>query len=145
MNEGHQPPGETSGSPRRPPQRLAGPLLAFDLADEVTRLRAEETWQHGGRNAKTLVKEPDFRIVLIALRRGGRLDEHRAPARISIQTLAGRLRLRVAERTLELPTGQLVTLERDVAHAVDAVEESAFLLTIAWTGEHGGERHFTDE
>jgi len=34
------------------------------------------------------------------------------------------------------PIGRLVSLERDVPHMVEALEESAFLLTIAWRGRH---------
>lgn len=130
------PPGETTGTGERPPQRLAGSLLAFDLAREVALLHEEGAWQQGDRNAKTLVKEPDFRIVLVALRAGARMDEHRAAGRISIQTLVGQLRLQAPGHTVDLPVGRLVSLERDLPHTVEAREESAFLLTIAWPSEH---------
>ena len=130
------PPGETTGTSERPPQRLAGPLLAFDLTHEVAQLHEQAAWQHSGRNAKTLVKEPDFRIVLIALRTGEQMEEHRAAGRVSVQTLAGHVRLHTAGANVDLPVGRLVSLERDVPHTVAALEESAFLLTIAWQGEH---------
>ncbi len=130
------PPGETTGTSERAPQRLAAPVLAFDLAHEVARLHEQAVWQQGDRNAKTLVKEPDFRLVLIALRAGARMEEHRAAGRISVQTLAGHLRLHTAGTNVDLPVGRLVSLERDVPHDVEAVEESAFLLTIAWQGAH---------
>jgi len=132
------PPGETTGTGERPPQRLAGSLLAFDLAREVALLREEGAWQQGDRNTKTLVKEPDFRIVVVALRAGVRMEQHRAAGRISIQTLVGQLRLQAPGHTVDLPVGRLVSLERNVAHTVEAREESAFLLTIAWPGEQGG-------
>ncbi len=112
--------------------QVAHALLTFDLDAELERLHAEEGWQQGTRNAKTLVKEPDLRIVLIALRQGGRMEEHRAPGRLSIQTLTGRLRLQVREQTIDLPAGHVLVLDPDVAHDVEALEESAFLLTIAW-------------
>jgi quercetin dioxygenase-like cupin family protein len=131
------PPGETTGTSERPPQRLASPVLAFDLAEEVARLLPEGVgWRQGDRNAKTLVKEADFRVVLIALRAGGRIEEHRAAGRISVQTLVGHVRLHTAGTNVDLPAGRLVSVERDVPHAVEALEESAFLLTIAWQGEH---------
>jgi quercetin dioxygenase-like cupin family protein len=84
------------------------------------------------------VKEPDFRIVLIALRAGARLDEHRAAGRIIIQTLAGHVQLQTSGAIVELPVGRLVSLERDVPHTVEAVAESALLITIAWAGTHDG-------
>jgi len=64
------PPGETTGTGERPPQRMTAPVLAFDLAHEVARLHEQTAWRQGDRNAKTLVKEADFRVVLIALRAG---------------------------------------------------------------------------
>jgi quercetin dioxygenase-like cupin family protein len=103
---------------------------------EVAQLHQEAAWLHGGRNAKTLVKEPDFRIVLVALRAGGRLEEHRAAGRISVQTLTGHVRLHAAGIEVDLPAGRPVSLEHEVPHAVEALEESAFLLTIAWRGKH---------
>jgi quercetin dioxygenase-like cupin family protein len=130
------PPGETTGTSERAPQRMAAPVLTFDLAHEMARLHTEQAWRQGDRNAKTLVKEPDFRIVLIVLRAGARMDRHQAAGRISVQTLAGQVRLHLPGEIVDLPAGRLVSLERDVPHDVEAVEESAFLLTIAWQGAH---------
>jgi len=126
------PAGQTHGSPERPMHQVARSRLTFDLGAELGRLRAEESWQQGTRNAKTLVKEPDIRLVLIVMRQGGRMEEHRAPGRISIQTLTGWLRLHVPGETIDLAVGQILVLDPDVAHDVEALEESAFLLTIAW-------------
>jgi quercetin dioxygenase-like cupin family protein len=126
------PAGQTHGSPERPMHQVAHSRLTFDLGAELERLRAEESWLQGTRNAKTLVKEPDFRLVLISLRRDGRMEEHRAPGRISIQTLTGRLRLYVQGETIDLTVGQVLVLDPGVTHDVEALEESAFLLTIAW-------------
>jgi len=126
------PAGQTHGNPERPMHQVARALLTFDLFGEVERIHTEESWRQSMRNAKTLVKEPDLRIVLIVMRQGGRMEEHRAPGRISIQTLTGRLRLQVLDQTIELPAGHVLALDPDVAHDVEALDESAFLLTIAW-------------
>jgi quercetin dioxygenase-like cupin family protein len=124
--------GQTSGTVERPAQSLTGTVLAFDLATEVAQLRAERGYREGERNAKTLVKAPDSRIVLTALRAGARVQEHHAAGRVAIQTISGRLRLQVLGQTLDLPAGHLLALEPDVSHDVEALEESAFLLTLAW-------------
>jgi quercetin dioxygenase-like cupin family protein len=126
------PAGQTHGSPERPTHQMARSLLTFDLGAEVERLQTEESWKQGTRNAKTLVKELDLRIVVIVMRPGGRMAEHRAPGRISIQTLTGRLRLCALDQTINLGVGEVLVLDPDVAHDVEALEESAFLLTIAW-------------
>jgi quercetin dioxygenase-like cupin family protein/iron-sulfur cluster repair protein YtfE (RIC family) len=124
--------GTTTGSSERPAQRLAAPLLAFDLPAEIARLQQESAWVEGERNGKTLVKEPDFRIVLTAMKSGTRLAEHEADARISIQVLSGQLAVSVQNATTELAEGHLLALERNIPHDVVALKDSAFLLTLAW-------------
>jgi len=56
-----------------------------------------------------------------------------AGRRISIQTVAD-IQLRAQGRTFDLPTGSLLALDQGLSHDVEALEESAFLLTIAWPG-----------
>jgi quercetin dioxygenase-like cupin family protein len=115
----------------RPPGPLEDPILSFDLGAEIERLRGEDAWQ-GGRNSKTLVKHSDFRVVLTVLKRNARLHEHKAAGRISVQTVVGHIRMHVQDRVIDLPAGHLLALERTLPHDVEAVEDSAFLLTIAW-------------
>ena len=91
---------------------LTAPLMDFDLEKEVEQLHEEEAWLQTGRNSKTLVKQPDFRIVLIALQKGGHLEEHSADARISIYTLAGHVEIQLPEQRVDLPVGHLLVLDR---------------------------------
>jgi len=46
---------------------LTAPLMSFNLAREIEQLHQEEAWPRKGWNSKTLVMQPDVRIVLIAL------------------------------------------------------------------------------
>lgn len=110
---------------------LTAPLLTLDLNREIEQLKSEGRWQ-SGHTAKTLAKYPDFRVVLIVMKTGGRLEKHRTEGRISVQALDGRIRFSTAERSVELVPGQMVTLEHDIPHDVEGVVDSAFLLTIAW-------------
>jgi len=111
---------------------LTAKLMDFNLAKEIAELHEEEAWLRTGRNSKTLVKQPDFRIVLIALQKGGHLEEHSADARISIYTLSGRVRLKLPAQTVDLPGSHLLVLDRALEHDLEALEESAILLTISW-------------
>jgi quercetin dioxygenase-like cupin family protein len=111
---------------------LTAPLMDFNLAEETAQLHDEEAWLRTGRNSKTLVKQPDFRIVLIALQKGGHIEEHSADARISIYTLSGNVKLQLPEQTVDLPGGHLLVLDRALEHSLEALEESAILLTISW-------------
>lgn len=116
------------------PAPLAGSFLEFDLGREIQQLRHEHTWSTG-RKSRTLVKQSDFRVVLMALKAGTRVQEHKADGRISIQTVAGRISIRACQRTFVLPAGSLLALDRATVHDVEALEESAILLTIAWPEE----------
>ena len=110
---------------------LTAPLLMLDLTREIEKLRCEGRWQ-SGHTAKTLVKYSDFRVVLIVMKAGGRLDKHRTEGRISVQPLDGRIRFSTAERSVELAAGQMLILEHDIPHDVEGIVDSALLLTIAW-------------
>jgi quercetin dioxygenase-like cupin family protein len=112
---------------------LAEPLLEIDLERELQQLRQEDSWKREtGRSSKTLAKYPDFRIVLILMKGGTRMRQHRAEGRVSIQQLKGLARIHLVDRKVNLPAGQLLVLDCGVLHDVEALEESAVLLTISW-------------
>ncbi len=129
-------PRERSTGPQRTPEPTAGVFLEFDLNAQIEQLKSEPAWQNG-RNAKTMVKYPDFRSVLMVVKAMTRIEEHHADGRISVQTLAGHIRMRVAGNEFDLPVGHLLALDHEVRHDVEALEGSAFLLTIAWLGGGG--------
>ena len=114
--------------PHTPP--LASPFLEFDLAAEVARLHDELTWKTG-RNARTLMKYDDLRVVVTTLQAGMRIPEHKTEGRISVHMLSGHIRLNASGRTFDLRPGSLVALDQGSSHDIEALEESAFLLTIA--------------
>lgn len=117
---------------RRPhPQPMAATYLELALTSEIEQLHRAPEW-NTGRNAKTLIKYDDLRVVLLALRAQTRIPDHRTDGRISIQTVRGHLRIRADGRTFNLPMGGLLALDGGLVHDVEAVEDSALLLTIAW-------------
>lgn len=89
MNTSACHPGEGSKALNRLPQ-LAEPLLQFDLQKELQQLRKQASWQREtGRSSKTLAKYPDFRIILVLMKAGTQMNEHRAEGRVSIDHLPG--------------------------------------------------------
>jgi quercetin dioxygenase-like cupin family protein len=126
-------PGDGTKSLNRLPN-LAEPMLRFDLHQELEELRREDSWEREtGRSSKTLAKYPDFRIVLVLMKSGTHMNDHKADARISIQALRGKILLHVPnQKSVELSAGQLLALDCGMHHDVEALEESAFLLTVAW-------------
>ena len=112
---------------------LGDSLLQVLIPAEVRNLWQQDTWDmESGRSARTLVKYPDLRIMLISMKAGGRMKEHRTNARFAILTLAGHLRLHLPDASVEVPSGELLAVDRGVAHDVEAIRQSTFLLIIAW-------------
>ena len=125
---------------------LSGPVLQFDLGEEIDQQQKEDSWIHGiGRSSKTLVKHDDLRIVLISLKANTQMHEHRAAARISVQTLTGHVQLRVVGRTVDLPAGHLLALDQCLPHDVVALKDSSVLLTLSWPPESATEEHMSHE
>jgi quercetin dioxygenase-like cupin family protein len=112
---------------------LASSLLQVSLPEEIKQLHQQESCLRGtGRSSKTLVKYPDLRVVLISMKANTVMKEHTTDAKITILTVAGHIRLHLADATIELPVGNLLALDGAVAHDVEALKQSVFLLTIAW-------------
>jgi quercetin dioxygenase-like cupin family protein len=110
----------------------ASELPVVDVGVAGDRMRELAPWRVHGHAAATLVREDDLRIVLLELRRGARLQEHKTTARVSVHVLRGRVRLSAGERRVTLTAGQLVVLDPDIAHDVEADVDSALLVTLAW-------------
>lgn len=115
---------------RRHSQPLATPYLEFDLVREIEDLHGEPEWKMG-RNARTIVKYENLRVVLTALKAHVRIPEYRTEGRISIQTIRGQILVRAEGRTFNLPAGTLLALDQELRHEVEALQDSVFLLTIA--------------
>jgi quercetin dioxygenase-like cupin family protein len=106
----------------------------YDLMSEIKTFESRKPWQQG-LTSKLLLKSSDLRLMLIAMENGAKMQEHHSDGRISIQVLSGRIRVHVGGRVAQLASGHLLALDRSLKHDVEAFEDSAFLLTIAWPAE----------
>jgi len=106
-------------------------IHVFDLPAAIIALREEAAYAQNGRNGMTLVKNPEIRMLVEVLLAGVGLAEHRAPGPITVQVLEGRLRFEAGEEVIYLNAGEVLSLPAGEPHAVEAVHDAAFLLTIA--------------
>lgn len=113
---------------------LAAEVIRRNIRDELEKLKQAQSWQReSGRSSETLVKYDVFRIVLVRMKPKSYMSHHQAEGPISIHVIQGKIRVHLPEdRMEELKPGDLLTLDRCLEHDVEAVEESAFILTIAW-------------
>jgi quercetin dioxygenase-like cupin family protein len=88
-----------------------------------------------GRSAHTVYggQEHVLRQTLIALRAGTILAEHENPGEGTVQVLQGRVTLVAGENRWNGSPGDLMVVP-DSRHALEAVEDSVVLLTVAKRG-----------
>ncbi len=111
----------------------AGPVLRYDLSQEADLLAQGAQYARGEPNGKTLLKEPDLRVVLLTLQSGGRMMEHSASGPSSILVVRGRCQVKAGGSTYDLTAEQLLTIEPELPHEIAAEEDSVILLTIGRT------------
>lgn len=109
---------------------MTEPSFEISLEDEAEALRNRPEWL-SGIVRKKLIQYPDFEITLRRMKPNSRIPEHFNAGRICVQTVIGHIRMHADGKTFDLPRGQCLVLDRAVVHDVEAVEESAFLLTVA--------------
>jgi quercetin dioxygenase-like cupin family protein len=87
-----------------------------------------------GRSSETVYggHEHTLRQTLIVLRAGNELSEHEDPGEATLLVLQGRIRLRTTDASWDGIPGDLLIVPPD-RHAVEALEDSAFLLNVAKT------------
>jgi quercetin dioxygenase-like cupin family protein len=114
---------------------LAGPVLAFDLAEQIDALTGEEAYRRSGRAGRTLAKSGRFRLVLTAMAAGNEIGTHQADSPMTLQVVRGALRFRTDGREYTLGAGQVLFFGPGEAHDIRATEASALLLTLSATGD----------
>ncbi|MFD5648481.1 cupin domain-containing protein [Streptomyces sp. NPDC127039] len=88
-----------------------------------------------GRSATTVHggHELVLRQTLLALATGTTLAEHENPGEATVQVLRGRVRLTSGDTSWDGRTGDLILIP-PARHSLEALEDSAVLLTVAKAG-----------
>lgn len=85
-----------------------------------------------GRAADTVIggHERVLRQTVIAMTAGSALGEHENPGEATVHVISGRVRLAADGNSWDGRSGDLLAVP-DVPHSLDALEDSAVLLTVA--------------
>lgn len=88
-----------------------------------------------GRSAETIYGGHDqtLRQTLIAMKEGTSLAEHDSPGEATLLVLRGRVRLQSGDTSWDGMAGDMIVIPR-ARHSVDALEDAAFLLSVAKLG-----------
>ncbi len=103
-------------------------LGEFNLDAEINRFAPDST--SAGRRAETLIKNDRLRVVLVTMRTGAVLHDHHAPGPITIHPVRGSFMVTVGGEERQVDAGSLISIEAGAVHAVRALDDGAFLLTI---------------
>lgn len=114
---------------------LAGPVLAFDLGEQIDALRKEDSYRRSGRAGRTLAKSGRFRLVLTAMASGNEIGTHQADSPMTLQVVRGALHFRASGEQYALTAGQVLFFGPGEAHDIRATEDSALLLTLSAEGD----------
>jgi quercetin dioxygenase-like cupin family protein len=110
-------------------------MVEVTIADEIRRVRAMSKWSGGNRHVESLVKGDGINVALVMLKKGARLDEHSNKSPFSVQVVEGSIAFIASGERRVLGPGRILAARRELPHAVEALEDSAFILTL------GGESH----
>ncbi|MEO5997556.1 MAG: cupin domain-containing protein [Chitinophagaceae bacterium] len=123
----------TDATPQRPDggRSIDSSLLFMDLPVLMEQIKNEAAWKTSDRNAITVFKSENMRIVLIALHEGTEVKRHTANGTISVQVMEGQIKFSTDKQSLQLNKGQMLTLHERIPHSVLAIKEAMFLLTLS--------------
>ena len=107
----------------------ASPVVT--LADALASLRATERWRTAGWATAVLAKQPGLTVSALALRPGARFRAARVSAATSLQVIAGAARLTLPADERELAVGSLLPLPTGAGYTVEALTDTALVLTVA--------------
>lgn len=107
-----------------------GGSIAVDVRAEIARLKGEPAWTDNDRHGSSLVKGDGINVALMMLKKGAKLQQHHTRAPITVQVIEGKINFIAKGKTQVVTAGTLVALDRGIEHSVEALEESAIVLTV---------------
>lgn len=111
-----------------PGEQQEGVFDLSTLADELLEAARNDLQRKASR---LVIHGTTQRAVLMAILAGGGLAEHASPPAATLHVLRGRIRLYAGDAAeWFVSAGQVVAIPPE-RHSVDALEDSAFLLTVA--------------
>jgi quercetin dioxygenase-like cupin family protein len=108
-----------------------GGMLLLTIHEQIASLKAKPEWASADRLAVSLVKDRALNMLLMVLKEGARLAEHRTKGPVAVHVLSGSIRFTATNQCPELSSGSIIALDREVVHALEALEESVILLITA--------------
>jgi quercetin dioxygenase-like cupin family protein len=105
-------------------------VQSFHLGEIARQLETEDAYASSRKTAATLVRDDDLTVLLTTIQKGESVGEHRAPGPAIVIVLDGRVSFLGGDSPIELGAGSVSAFASDVTHAIEAHEDSRFLVVI---------------
>jgi quercetin dioxygenase-like cupin family protein len=112
------------------PKELNQPMMAFAIAEEISKIKADQRSTNQRKRSAVLVKNEHLRIVVAVLSRGEALQEHETGGQTTVTVVEGAIRFDALNERVRLTAGGWLTLQAGIPHSVEALEDSAFVITV---------------
>ncbi len=99
------------------------PPLVFDLLKSIQ-------WREQGPHSQLLADNKAARLVLLTLRAGKEIKEHRNASQLFLQVIKGCIVLTAADQHVTLRPAMVCQLAAGLPHQLRAEQDSVFLLTM---------------
>ncbi len=84
----------------------------------------------------TLVQSSSIEVFRMVLPAGKAIPAHRVPSAITVQCLEGTVEFEAHGRLQTMRAGGLIYLDREVLHALKAIEDASILVTLVHAPKH---------
>jgi uncharacterized protein (DUF2249 family)/quercetin dioxygenase-like cupin family protein len=85
---------------------------------------------------KVLVNRPGYRMLLMSMRSGQKIPEHATKEMVTVYAVSGHITFYAGKQGCDLRAGEVICVDADLPHRLEAHEDSALLVIAAGTGAH---------
>jgi quercetin dioxygenase-like cupin family protein len=110
-----------------------GVSMSVRAAGEIINVRPLGADLAGARST-ALMKTDSLEVIRMVIHEGKKIPEHTAPGDITVHCIEGHIVFTVGEHARDMKSGDLLFLEANEPHSLEAVVDSSILLTITRCG-----------
>ena len=109
---------------------LMASLNTFNLLTLIEKMNYKSTLLNGDLHSMVLLDRPEKQIVLTIFNKGTEINSFQSNEQMILQVIWGKLRFHSHEESLNLSSGELLTIQNKKPYILTTDEKTVFLLTL---------------